>query len=322
MQSDRFRAGGNIRTVAVVGAGLIGAGWVAAYLAHGLRVKVYDPSPEAAETVSRTVAEAWSALGRLGHLSENADLLAVSYHTELAEALDGADFIQENTPERQDVKLALYGRFDRLVPADVIIASSTSSMPVTLLQGGCKTADRCVLGHPFNPVHLMPLIEVGGGNETAPEAVTTATEFYRSIGKEPVLVQREIFGHIANRLTSAMFREAVSLVAGGYASVGDVDKAIRFGPALKWAVQGQFTTFHTSGGPGGLANFLEHFSPGIIKRWESMTVPDLVDPMLKATLVRQMEQAAAGRSQAEIVRQQDLGLVAILAALGEAEKSV
>ena len=186
--------------------------------------------------------------------------------------------------------------------------------------GGLRRGTRFVLGHPFNPVHLMPLVEVGGGERTEPAAIDLRIDLYVSLGKQPVRLNREIFGHIANRLTSAMFREAVSLVASGEASVDDVDKAIRYGPALKWAIQGQFTTFHTSGGEGGLENFLEHFSSGIMKRWSDMGTPDLMDPALRKKLVEQIEQAHSGETVAEIAAYQDATLIKLLQFLTKSAK--
>ena len=305
-----YRGPGEIGRVAVVGSGLIGSGWVAAYLAHGHEVAVYDPSPQAPAKVRAHVDAAWPALVELGLV--RGERPSLSFHTELAAAVDGADFIQENTPERADIKSALFAELGRLVPPEVLIASSTSNMPVTALQADRAPPHRCVLVHPFTPVHLMPLVEVGGGETTDPDAVATAVALYTAMGKQPILIQREVLGHIANRLTAAMFREAVSLVAEGYASVGDVDRAIRYGPALKWAIQGQFTTFHTSGGDGGLAHFLPHFAPGIIKRWETMTTPDLADPGLQAKLAEQVVQANGERPVADIARHQDAMLLALL----------
>jgi carnitine 3-dehydrogenase len=305
----RWRGPDEIGKVAVVGAGLIGAGWVAAFLGTGRSVAVHDPSPDAPERVQAHVAGALDAMAGLGHGSTPGSL---SFHTDLGEAIAGADFVQENAPERPAMKAALFAELDRRLPPDVIVASSTSSLPITELAADCATGARFVLGHPFNPVHLMPLVELGGGERTDPTAIDVAQALYVAMGKEPVRLQREIFGHIANRLTSAMFREAVSLVANGTATVEDVDKAIRHGPALKWAIQGQFTTFHTSGGDGGLANFLQHFAPGIIKRWESMETPDLANPVLQTELARQVEAAHGGSTVAEISRHQDAMLLMLL----------
>ncbi|WP_044564038.1 3-hydroxyacyl-CoA dehydrogenase NAD-binding domain-containing protein [Azospirillum sp. B4] len=311
-----YRGADAIQKVAVVGAGLIGAGWVAAFLARGYAVAVADPTPDAPAKVRAHIAAAWPALRDRG-LAAGADPTAVTFHTDLAAALDGADFVQESAPERPEVKAALYADLGRLAPPDVIIASSTSGMPVSQLQQGCLHPQRCVLGHPFNPVHLMPLVEVGGGDRTDPVAVETVTALYASMRKQPVHVRREIVGHIANRLTSAMFREAVALVAGGYATVDDVDRAIRFGPALKWAIQGQFTTFHTSGGDGGLGAFLHHFAPGILARWKTMKDPDLANPELQALLVRQVTEANGGQPVADIARHQDQMILRLLQILSD-----
>lgn len=311
-----WRGKERIGKIAVIGAGLIGSGWVAAFLASGRSVAVYDPAPDAEEKVRAHVRRCLKDLSQLGETPAPATL---SFHTGLTEAVAGADFVQENAPERPDSKAALFADLDRLLPPDVIVASSTSSLPISELAAGCPVGARFVLGHPFNPVHLMPLVELGGGERTDPAAIDTAQALYASMGKEPVRLNREIFGHIANRLTSAMFREAVSLVASGAASVEDVDKAIRFGPALKWAIQGQFTTFHTSGGEGGLANFLEHFSPGIMKRWSTMETPDLMDTALRAKLAEQIAQAHSGETVAQIAAHQDAMLLRLLQVLNQAD---
>jgi 3-hydroxyacyl-CoA dehydrogenase len=315
-----WRAPAAVRRVAVVGTGLIGSGWLAAFLAHGLQVDVYDPAPGAAEKARAHVAQAWPALVERG-LATTADPAAFTAHADLASAVRAADFVQESTPERPALKRELFVELDRLVAPDVVVASSTSSLPISELAEGLATAGRFVLGHPFNPVHLMPLVELGGGPATDPAAIDAAQALYVAMRKHPVRLHREVFGHIANRLTSAMFREAVSLVADGTATIADVDAAIRYGPALKWAVQGQFTTFHTSGGDGGLAAFLQHFSPGIIRRWETMTTPDLADPELQARLVRQIAEATGGRPVAELAKAQDAGVLALLKALEEAREA-
>lgn len=304
-----------VRRVAVIGSGLIGAGWVTAFLASGRAVAVFDPDEEAPRRVRAFLERALHDLP-----APVADAKAVTFHATLEEAVAGADFVQENGPERAEAKAALFGELDRPVPADVVIASSTSSLPISQLTAGCAHAERFVLGHPFNPVHLMPLVETGGGPHTDEAAIKAAQALYVSMGKHPVRLRGEVFGHIANRLTSAMFREAVSLVANGIATVEDVDAALRFGPALKWAIQGQFTTFHTSGGDGGLEAFLRHFAPGIVKRWETMSDPDLLDPALQAELVRQTQSAHPGHSVAEIAQQQDRKLVEVLRVLTESSK--
>lgn len=308
-----YRDAQRIRTVAAIGGGVIGNGWVATFLGSGRAVRLYDPVPDAGERTRAHVAGAWDQMVALGLASAGDEWASrLSVHDTLESALDGADFVQESTPERADVKQALFADIDRLAPPDVLVASSTSSMPITDLQAALSTADRFVLGHPFNPVHLIPLVEVGGGEGTAPQAVDIALALYAAMGKQPIRLQREIFGHIGNRLTAAMFREAVRLVAEGYASVGDIDKAIQHSFALKWAIQGQFATFHTSGGAGGLSAFLPKFAPGIVQRWSTMADPPLQDAALQAKLVEQMEQAAAGRSVEDIAAHQDDKLMEIL----------
>lgn len=308
-----YRDKDRIRTVAAIGAGVIGAGWVAAYLGSGRSVRLYDPAEGAGERTLAHVADAWGQMAELGLARPDDDWKQrLSVHADLADAVSGADLVQESTPERVPIKQALFTDLDRLVAPDVLVASSTSSLPITELQTGMVTAHRFVLGHPFNPVHLIPLVEVGGGKETSVEAIDIAVDLYAAMGKQPIRLQREIFGHIGNRLTAAMFREAVRLVAEGYATVGDVDKAIKHSFALKWAIQGQFTTFHTSGGAGGLAEFLPKFAPGIVRRWETMADPALEDENLQALLVEQMADAAGGRTVAEIAAYQDDKLMEML----------
>jgi 3-hydroxyacyl-CoA dehydrogenase len=308
-----YRDADSIRAVAAIGGGVIGNGWVAAFLGSGRAVRLHDPMPGAGERTIAHVAGAWDQMVELGLASAGDDWATrFSVHDSLTDALAGVDFVQESTPERTDLKQALFADLDQLAPPDVLVASSTSSLPITGLQAGLATADRFVLGHPFNPVHLIPLVEVGGGEGTTGEAVDAAFALYAAMGKQPIRLKREIFGHIGNRLTAAMFREAVRLVAEGYASVGDIDKAMKHSFALKWAIQGQFTTFHTSGGAGGLAEFLPKFAPGIVKRWETMADPPLADPALQTMLVEQMEEAAAGRSVAEIAAWQDEKLMQML----------
>ena len=308
-----YRSPDDIKTVAAVGGGVIGNGWIAALLGSGRCVRLFDPAPGVEERSRAHVAEAWPQMVKIGLArieGEWANRLSV--HHQLEDAVAGAHFVQESSPERADLKASLFAEFDRLVAPDVVVASSTSSLSITELQTDLETAHRFVLGHPFNPVHLIPLVEVGGGGSTSSGAIDSAQALYVAMGKKPVRIEREIFGHIANRLTSAMFREAVRLVAEGYASVDDIDKAIRFGPALKWAIQGQFTTFHTSGGPGGLAEFLPKFVPGIVQRWATMTDPLLEDKAVQKKLVDQLEIAVQGRSVTEIAAHQDEKLLELL----------
>ena len=313
-----YRQAGAIRTVAVIGSGVIGAGWTAAFLGAGLEVRLFDPATDSARHTNAHVNHAWPQMVMLGRASQGDDWQArLTIAASLEDAARSADYVQENTPEQLHPKQELIERLDALAPAEVIIASSTSSFAITELQAACRHPGRIVLGHPFNPVHLMPLVEIGGGALTDPAAIGAAADFYTRLGKSPIKLRKEVFGHIANRLASALFREAVSLVAEDVASVSDIDMALSLGPALKWAIQGQFTSFHTTGGEGGLADFLAKFSPGVVRRWESMSTPDLLDPGLQAKLVGQMAELAGQRSVAEVAEAQDRKLLAILRLLAE-----
>jgi carnitine 3-dehydrogenase len=305
-----FRGPESIKTVAVIGAGLIGGGWVAAYLARGLAVRVADPAPRAEKKLHDHIERVWPQLEAIG-LAAAARRDAVSMHATPEEAANGADFIQENAPEQEALKTDLYQRLDAVAAPDVLIASSTSSFPVTSLQTHCLHPARCVLGHPFNPVHLIPLVEVGGGTETDPVAIETAMHFYRHIGKHPVRLRGEVFGHIANRLASAMFREAVHLVNEGIIDVAGIDDTLRFGPALKWAIQGQFMTYYTSGGDGGMESFLEKFGPGQEMRWRTLGNLALTQDV-KAKLIEQTLAVVAGRAHAAIAMEQDEKLLQLL----------
>lgn len=300
-----YRGDDNIERVAVIGAGVIGAGWAAAYLARGFEVVVFDRAPAVETRVRQHVAAAWPDMLALGRCARPHDVHRLRFAQTLEACVASADLVHESATEDPAAKGALIRAIDALAAPDVLIASSTSSLPVTLLQQHCRHPDRCVLGHPFNPVHVLPLVEIGGGEHTDPAAVDAIEKLFLAMGKQPIRVRREIFGHIANRLTSAMFREAVWLVGEGYATVADVDDALRYGPALKWAIQGQFTTFHTTGGQGGFESFLGQFAKGMVERWKTMQTPDLLDPDLQRRLVEQLGQAHAGRDVADIAERQD-----------------
>ena len=217
-----------IRQVAVIGAGTIGASWAAYFLSRGLRVRASDPSPGAPDLMRRMIAEAWPILMRLGGKAD-ADPEAWTFLADPAEAATGCDFVQENAPERLAIKQDLLARIDAALPPDVVIASSTSGLLASRLSEGCAHPGRVVIGHPFNPPHLIPLVEVVGGARGSPEAVAAAIGFYRAIGKHPIEIRKEVPGHLANRLQAAIWREAVHLVAEGVASVADVDAAITEG---------------------------------------------------------------------------------------------
>ncbi len=302
----------DIRRVAVIGAGTIGASWAAYFLSRGLPVSVSDPSPGAPDLLRRMIENAWPILMRLGGRPD-ADPDAWTFDADPVAALAGADFVQESAPERLDIKQALLARIDAALPADVVIASSTSGLLASRLSERCAHPERVVIGHPFNPPHLIPLVEVVGGAKGSPEAVAAAMAIYRAIGKHPIEIRKEVPGHLANRLQAALWREAVHLVAEGVASVADVDAAISEGPGLRWALMGPHTTFHLAGGEGGMEHFLHHLLPAIESWWTDLGTP-AVGAELQKVLVDGVAATTAGASTTELARRRDAALVRLLEA--------
>ena len=292
-----------IRHVAVVGTGVIGASWAAFFLARGLDVTATDPAPGAEQRLREAVQRHWPTMQRMG-LADGASPERLRFDAELERALDGCDFVQESGPERADFKADLYARMDAATPPQVLLASSSSGLPVSGMQVRCKTPQRVVLGHPFNPPHLIPLVEVGGGDATSPDSIQRAMDFYAALGKRPIHVRREIAGHIANRLQAALWREAFHLVEQGVASVSDIDTAIAHGPGLRWALMGPFRNLHLSGGQGGMQHLLEHLG-GPIESW----CRDLGNPAMTATLkdsvVQGVAEARGMRREEELERTRD-----------------
>jgi len=299
-----------VKRVAVLGAGTIGASWTAWFLSRGMTVSVWDPRPEAADYVRRYVADAWPAMARLG-MAADAAPDAWRFDTTPEAAVADAEFVQENAPERLDVKRALYATLDTVLPPDAVFASSTSGLIMSELQAGLKTAARFAVGHPFNPPHLIPLVEVVGGRDTAPETVQWCLSFYRSIGKQPIWIRKEAAGHLANRLQAALWREAVSAVVSGLASVQDVDTAISAGPGLRWAAMGPHMTFHLGGGEGGMTHMLDQFRPAFAAWWATMTTPELTDAVCQQ-IIDGVAAEAGGRSIAELARERDAILLPLL----------
>ena len=302
-----------VRRVAVVSTGVIGASWAAHFLAHGLDVVATDPAPGAEERLRADVAAHWPVLER-GGLADGTSPKRLSFTADPAEAVADADFVQENGPEREDVKHALFAVLDAAARPDVVLASSSSGLlPSTIARGAPAHPERVLVGHPFNPPHLIPLVEVVPGEKTAEEAVGTAMAFYAAVGKRPIRVRREVPGHIANRLQAALWQEAYSLVERGVATVADIDTAISQGPGLRWAVLGPFLNQHLSGGPGGIAHILEHLGPPTEKWWRDLRSVTLT-PELVATLVAGVDDELGGLDQAELVARRDAVLNALLAA--------
>lgn len=299
-----------VERVGIIGAGTIGASWAAHFLARGMDVQFWDPAPGSEARVRRFVADAWPALERLG-LAPGADAARLHYCGELEAALVNVQFVQESAPEDKALKLALYERFDAALPEDIVLASSTSGLLLSELQAGRAARARFVLGHPFNPPHLIPLVEVLGGAETAAQAVDWALDFYDTHGKVAIRLNKEVPGHLVNRLQAAIWREAIDAVINGVATVEDVDKAIAYGPGLRWALMGPHQIFHLAGGPGGMRNFLEHLGPNIETWWRDMREVSLTAEV-KSALIEGVDAESAGRSVETLVAERDARLLDLL----------
>lgn len=301
------------RTVAVLGTGTIGASWTSLFLAHGLRVRAWDPAPGSRDRLQGFIDRAWPVLEALG-LGPHADRSDWSFHDTAAEAVSGAVFIQENAPERLEPKRALYRDIADALRPDAILSSSSSGLMPTDLQADVPFAERLVVGHPFNPPHLIPLVEVVGGKATTAETIAVAMDFYRHVGRHPIRLNHEVPGHLVNRLQAAIWREAVDAVATGLASVADVDAGIAYGPGLRWALMGPHLTFALAGGSGGMPAFMDHFSPGIERWWADMRQPELTTE-LKAKLIEGVMEETGGKSWDELAAIRDRRLQALLLAL-------
>ena len=298
---------------ACLGAGVIGASWAALFLASGRSVAVYDPSPKAEAQTRAYIQTAWPTLTRLG-LAERGTPDALSFHTSAADAVEGADFVQENVPERLSVKHAVFAEIEPALAPGAIVASSASGLTLGQMQGGWTDPAPLVLGHPFNPPHLVPLVEVMGNERTGPGVADAAAEFYESIGKVTIRVNKEVPGHVANRLQAAVWREAIHLAKEGVASVGDIDKAMWAGPGLRWAAMGPTACFSLGAGPGGLQAFCDHFKDTFNGWWDNLGRPYLDDATI-AMLVDGANAAADGMSHADMLARRDAMITAMQEAL-------
>ena len=300
-----------IRRVAIIGTGVIGASWTALFLAKGLEVAATDIAPNAEAALRKLVETAWPALERLG-LSPGASLSNLKFTAVLAQAVAGIDLIQENGPERIDFKQKLYGQLDELLPPDVIIASSSSGLKMSDIQMGAPShPERCVIGHPFNPPHLVPLVEIVGGTRTSQATIQRADEFYTSIGQRTVRLNKEMPGHVANRLQAALAREVYYLVAEGVLSAADVDTALCWGPGLRWGIMGNMLLNHLGGGPGGIEHFFQQFTAPMTAWWKTLGSPVLTLDVQKK-LIDSVHAEVESRLIGEIEAQRDeilLGLI-------------
>jgi carnitine 3-dehydrogenase len=298
--------------VAVIGTGVIGASWATYFLGKGLSVTASDPAPDAEASLRKTVNAQWSAMQKLG-LDRSASLDRLRFVESPEAAVADAQFIQENGPERVDLKRDLFCRLDAAALPDAIIATSSSTITVSEFQEACtRKPERVVLGHPFNPPHLIPLVEVAGGRVTAPSAIERTLAFYRAIGKHPIHLKKESRGHVANRLQAALWQEAFHLVASGVASVADVDAAIAHGPGLRWALLGPFLNLHLSGGPGGIgALFGKPLWQATESMWRDLGTVS-VDTNLGSQVSDGVSAELTAYQEAEMIRQRDDVLVELL----------
>ena len=305
-----------IRRIAIVGTGVIGASWAALFLAHGLEVIATDPAPNAEKNLRDYIDSAWPALEQLG-LTAGASKERLSFTAKLNEALENVDLVQENGPERPDFKIKLFADMDALTPETTILASSSSGIPVGISQSSCKHPERCVIGHPFNPPHLIPLVEVVGSEKTSSATIERAIAFYASIGKRPIHVRKEVVGHVANRLQAALYREVVYLIEQDVLSVSDADAAVSWGPGLRWGVMGPNLLFHLAGGEGGIHHFMEHLAGPMTTWWKDLGNPEFT-PDLKEKIVQGVLAEAGDQSIDELAGERDRLLLGLLGLRGTA----
>ena len=302
-----------VKTFAALGSGVIGSGWVARALAHGLDVVAWDPAPGAEAQLRARVANAWPALEQQG-LQPGAAQNRLRFVATVEDCVADADFVQESAPERLDLKLDLHARISAAARPQVLIGSSTSGLLPSEFYARARHPERCVVGHPFNPVYLLPLVEVVGGVNTSPDAVKSAMEVYRSLGMRPLHVRKEIPGFIADRLLEAIWRESLHLVNDGIATTGEIDDAIRFGAGLRWSFMGSFLTYTLAGGDAGMRHFMAQFGPALKLPWTHLPAPELTDELIDQVVDGTSVQLG-NRRIADLERYRDDCLLAVQAAI-------
>jgi 3-hydroxyacyl-CoA dehydrogenase len=300
-----------IRRVAIIGTGVIGASWSALFLAQGLDVVATDVAPNAEASLRSFVDEAWPVLEQLG-LAPGASRSRLRFEAKLEDAIRGVDLVQENGPERIDFKRELYGKLDELLPASTLIASSSSGLTMSEIQKACREhPERCFIGHPFNPPHLIPLVELVGGAQTSEATIERAAAFYDGLGKRTVRLKKEVPGHVANRLAAALLREVMYLVNEDVISVGDVDAAVSYGPGLRWGVMGPMMLYHLGGGAGGIDHWFDQFTGPITAWWKVLGDPQIT-PQMRAKVTAGVMEEVAGRSIDSLEAQRDRELMGLL----------
>lgn len=299
----------HIERTAILGAGVIGASWASLFLASGRSVAVFDPDQNVEKSVRSYIDKAWPALEELG-LSDRATPDAIRFFSTAGEAVREAQFVQENVPERLPIKFATYQEIEPVLDADAIVSSSTSGLTLEALQEGWQDPSKLILGHPFNPPHLIPLAELTANDATGAQVLDRTEAFYKDIGKVTIRINKGLPGHVANRLQAAVWREAVHMAVEGVASVEDIDKAMWAGPGLRWAAMGPTTLFHLGAGEGGLQAFCDHFKDTFNGWWDDLGDPRLDDQVIKL-LVDGMASQAQGQSPEELAAQRDKMLTAM-----------
>jgi 3-hydroxyacyl-CoA dehydrogenase len=300
-----------IRCAAIVGTGVIGASWAACFLAHGLDVVATDPAPGAEAALRQYVDAAWPDLARFG-LAPGASRGRLSFTTDLKIAVRDADLVQENGPERETFKIKLFADIDANTQPTAILASSSSGLTMSAIQTDCKHPERTVIGHPFTPPHLIPLVEVVGGAKTSAQTVQRALDFYARMGRRPIHIRKEVKGHVGNRLQAALYREIVHLIDQDVVSVADIDAAVSLGPGLRWALMGPNVLYKLGGGAGGMAHFFEQFTGPMMAWWDDLGNPDMRKPDLQEKIKTGVEEEVAGQSFEELSRQRDQLLIGLL----------
>jgi len=299
-----------IRRIAVVGTGVIGASWATLFLARGFDVLATDPAPNAQSNLRRFVDTAWPGIAKLG-LSPKASPEHLSFTTDLRQALADADFVQESAPEDRELKISLFAEMDKAAPADSIIASSSAGLTMSVLQSACKHPERCVIAHPLNPPHVIPLVEVVGGAKTSPEVLRRAMAFYASIGRKPIRIRKEIVGHVANRLQAALYRELAYLIDQDVVDVAAADTAVSWGPGLRWGVIGPHLLLHLDGGARGIQRFMDGAPIPMATWWKQLGNPEL-SSKLRQTIIDGTLQETADRPLEQLAHERDdvlLGLI-------------
>jgi len=308
----------DIKTFAALGVGVIGSGWVARALAHGLDVVAWDPGAGAEQQLRANVANAWPALQRIG-LAPEASMSRLRFVATVEECVREADFIQESAPEVEALKLSLHAQISAAAKPGAIIASSTSGLLPSDFYASAVRPERCVVGHPFNPVYLLPLVEVVGGANTSPEAIAAAIAIYGALGMRPLHVKKEVPGFIADRLLEALWRESLHLVSDGVATTGEIDDAIRYGAGLRWSFMGSFLTYTLAGGEAGMRHFMAQFGPALQLPWTKLAAPELTEALIDRVVEGTPEQQGSHSIKA-LERYRDDTLISVLEAVAAAKQ--